>query len=381
MKRKHYRALIALLKVPELGKRRISKLLEKTREWDEGPEEIFRLKISDLLKIDGIGESIARNITDFNEWDAVDRIMDQTEKSGANLISPEDENYPPLLKHIYDPPILLWVKGNKEVLKKDGLAVIGTRRPGRYGSEQAVSWSRKIAEAGFSVNSGLAYGVDTLAHREAINCGGKTIAVLGSGIDVIYPFKNRSLVRDMIEKGSVVITEYPPGTQPDAMNFPDRNRIVSGISHGVLVIESGVKGGSMITARSALDQNREVFVIPHQLGRKFGEGCNFLIQTGQGKLVQSIHDILEEIHPDHLSIPLKNLMTFSSVNQGGVKWKSLDLKVEESTLCKIIEEGEVHIDHLCKKTKRPVFELHSILLNLELKGAIVQKAGKYYKLC
>ncbi len=381
MKRKHYRALIALLKVPELGKRRISKLLEKTREWDESPEEIFRLNIPDLLKIDGIGEGVARNIAGFNDWDSVERILDQTAKSGANLISLDDDNYPPLLKHIYDPPILLWVKGNTEVLKSDGLAVIGTRRPGRYGSEQAITWSKMIAEAGFTVNSGLAYGVDTLAHREAINCGGKSIAVLGSGIDVIYPFKNRSLVRDMIEKNSAVITEYPPGTQPDAMNFPDRNRIVSGISHGVLVIESGVKGGSMITARSALDQNREVFVIPHQLGRKFGEGCNFLIQTGQGKLVQSINDILEEIHPDHLSISMNKLMSFSSETTGGIKWKSLNLDEEESTLCKIIEEGEMHIDHLCEKTNKPVFELHSTLLNLELKGAVVQKAGKYYKLC
>ncbi len=381
MKRKHYRALIALLRVPELGKRRISKLLEKTREWDENPEEIFRLKIPDLLNIDGIGEGVAGNIAGFDEWDTVDRILDQTAKCGANLISLDDDNYPPLLKHIYDPPILLWVKGNIEVLKSDGLAVIGTRRPGRYGSEQAITWSRMIAEAGFTVNSGLAYGVDTLAHREAIRCGGKSIAVLGSGIDVIYPYKNRSLVRDMIEKSSTVITEYPPGTQPDAMNFPDRNRIVSGISHGVLVIESGVKGGSMITARSALDQNREVFVIPHQLGRKFGEGCNFLIRTGQGKLVQSINDILEEIHPDHLSISMNKLMSFSSETTEGVKWKSLNLDEEESSLCKMIEVGEIHIDQICEKVNKPVSELHSTLLNLELKGAVVQKAGKYYKLC
>lgn len=381
MKRKHYRALIALLRVPELGNRRIQKLLERIREWDEGPDEIFRLNISELMAIEGIGEGVAKNIADFNDWDAVDRIMDQTAKRGAKLISIEDEHYPTLLKEIYDPPILLWFKGNEEVLDSDGIAVIGTRRPGKYGTEQAKQWSRAITEAGFTINSGLAYGVDSLAHREALLSSGKTIAVLGSGIDVIYPSKNKSLVSEMIEKGSVVITEYPPGTKPDAMNFPGRNRIVSGMSHGVLVIESGVKGGSMITARSALDQNREVFVIPHQLGSKFGEGCNYLIRTGQGKLVQTIDDILDEINPAQLNI-LPNLeLNLRSEQKMGVRWKSLNLDEQETTLCRIMEKGEMHIDQICDEIKKPVFELHATLLNLELKGAIAQKAGKYYKLC
>ena len=381
MKRKHYRALIALLRVPELGNRRIQKLLEKTREWDEGPDEIFRLNISELTAIEGIGEGVAKNIADFSDWDAVDRIMDQTAKKGSKLISIEDKHYPPLLREIYDPPILLWFKGDEEVLSSDGIAVIGTRRVGKYGSGQAKEWSRAIVHEGFTVNSGLAYGVDSLAHREALQSGGKTIAVLGSGVDVIYPSKNKPLVSEMIEKGSVIISEYPPGTQPDAMNFPGRNRIVSGMSHGVLVIESGVKGGSMITARSALDQNREVFVIPHPLGSKFGEGCNYLIRTGQGKLVQSISDILEEINPTQLNV-LPNLeLNIKPIRKMGARWKSLSLDEEESKLCRIMENGEIHIDQISDELEKPVFELHSILLNLELKGAISQKAGKYYKLC
>lgn len=381
MKRKHYRALIALLRVPELGNRRIQKLLNKTREWEEGPDEIFRLSLSDLKSIEGIGEGVAQNIADFSDWDAVDRIMDQTVKKEAGLISIEDEHYPPLLREIYDPPLLLWYKGDVEVLGSDGIAVIGTRRVGKYGSEQTRAWSRAIIEAGFTVNSGLAYGVDSLAHREALACGGRTIAVLGSGIDNIYPSRNKNLVLEMIEKGNIVITEYPPGTQPDAMNFPARNRIVSGMSHGVLVMESGVKGGSMITARSALDQNREVFVIPHPLGNKFGEGCNYLIRSGQGKLVQTISDILEEINPAQLNA-LPNLeLNLKQVQKIGMKWKSLDLDTQESYLCKLMEKGEMHIDQICEETEKPVFELHSTLLNLELKGAIAQKAGKYYKLC
>lgn len=381
MKRKYYRALIALLRVHELGNRRIQKLLEKTREWDVGPDEIFGFGIHELTQIEGIGDGVARNIADFSDWDTVDRIMDQTAKIGARLISIEDEIYPPLLKEIYDPPVLFWMKGDEQLLGKDGIAVIGTRRVGKYGSEQAAAWSRSIVQAGFTVNSGLAYGVDTLAHREALRSGGSTIAVLGSGIDVIYPSKNRSLVSEMIEKGSVLISEYPPGTQPAPINFPGRNRIVSGLSHGVLVVESGIKGGSMITARSALDQNREVFVLPHPLGTKFGEGCNYLIRTGQGKLVQTIHDILDEINPGLLGTLPKREVNETTEQKKGFRWRSLTIDDEETSLCLALEKGEMHIDQISDVTGKQVFELHSALLNLELKGAISQKAGKYYKLC
>lgn len=341
----------------------------------ENASDIFQLKMPDILRIEGIGRNVAQYILNFKNWRKVDEIFDKTEKTGADFVSIDDAEYPKLLRHIYDPPILLWIKGNKEALNLDGIAVIGTRRPGKYGVNQAGVWVKKLVENGLCINSGLAYGIDSVAHREALQAGGKTVAVLGSGIDVLYPAKNSSLVHRMIENGSAVITEFPPGTEPDAGNFPERNRIVSGMSHGVLVIESGIKGGSMITARSALDQNREVFVIPHMLNYPGGEGCNYLIKTGQGKLIQTISDILDEI-----SVQTGNQPETSS-EPAPKKWESMDLNEESKLICKLLQEGEVHIDHISEKTGKPVYTLLSVLLDLEMKGAIKQKAGKYFELC
>lgn len=364
---------MALKRVPELGLRRIKILLDSIKEEDAS--EIFSMSTAELLKIEGIGKTSAKNLVQFDDWDVVDRDLDLTEKMGASLVSISDNHFPPLLKQIYDPPVLLWFKGDQAVLETDGLAVIGTRNPGKYGIKQAMEWSRAIAEAGLTVNSGLAYGIDSIAHDTTIRSGGKTIAVLGSGIDVIYPAKNRKLVSEMIENGSVIMTEYLPGTAPDGMNFPERNRIVSGMSHGVLVVESGIKGGSMITARSALDQNREVFVIPHPLDQQNGVGGNYLIKTGQGKLVQKMTDILDEI-----SVNVSN-NSLINVNQPKKKWTFMNLGSELTTICQLLEEKELHIDQISDKTGLPTYRVLPQLLNLELQGAVKQKAGAYFELC
>ncbi len=368
----HHRALIALLQIPDFGVRRIKVLLDRTGV--DNASELFNLKIPDLLRFDGFGKQVATSFVQFDDWKKVDSILEQTEKTGAELISIDDEYYPPLLKHIFDPPVLLWVKGNKETLRSDGVAVVGTRRASKYGLKQAKEWSEKLTGAGLCVNSGLAYGVDAAAHRSALDSGGKTIAVLGSGIDVIYPAKNSKLASDIIEKGGVVMTEFTPGAAPDAVNFPERNRIVSGMSHGTLVVESAVKGGSMITARSALDQNREVFVIPHPLDSLGGQGCNYLIRTGQGKLVQSIQDILDEISV-HTESDSKN------VQDTEMKWESLELDDSSKEICKLLIDNELHIDELSEITEKPTYTLLPTLLELEMQGAIKQKAGKYFELC
>lgn len=369
----HYRGLIGLLKVHELGPRRIHSLLKRTQV--RSADEIFTMPARQLLGIEGIGETVARNISNFKAWKEVDEVLEKTARMGAALVAFDDYHYPEMLRQIYDVPVLLWVMGDKEVLKRDGIAVIGTRIPGEYGRAQATHWSESISQSGLCVNSGLAYGVDTIAHQSALRSGGKTVAVLGSGIDVIYPARNKPLVRAIIEGGGAVITEYLPGTQPDAVNFPGRNRIVSGMSHGVLVIESKLKGGSMITARYALDQNREVFVIPHPLGDPSGEGCNYLIKTAQGKLVQSLQDIFDE-----LSLSLPQDQNEKSVGSKRLIWRDLELTSVESKLCELLEEGELHIDKLSEKSAIQVHELHGLLLELELRGAIRQKAGKIFQL-
>lgn len=372
-RKNHYRGLIALLKVHELGPRRIRKLLEKTGV--RSADELFSLPPKQLTGTEGIGEAFAGNIKRFEAWKEVDAVLEKTEAAGAELVAFDDFHYPDMLRHIYDAPALLWVLGDKEALKKDGIAVIGTRSPGEYGRKQAEEWSKTIASAGLSINSGLAYGIDTIAHQTTLKQGGITVAVLGSGIDVIYPARNKNLAKLIAENGGAVVSEYFPGTKPDAVNFPGRNRIVSGMSHGVVVIESKIKGGSMITARYALDQNREVFVVPHPLGNSAGEGCNYLIKRAHGKLIQSLEDILEEI-----SVKTNKVDARSADSAKEKKWRSLQLTAIESRLCEFLEEGELHIDTLSEKSGLQVYELHASLLELELRGLLKQKAGKTFQL-
>lgn len=373
-RRSHYRALIALKLIPELGPRRIKKLLEAVESGNAS--EIFKLDPRKLHQIDLIGDHIVKSIRSFNDWEKADRILEQTSKIGADLVALDDSEYPMLLRHIYDPPPLLWIKGHKQVLNQPGIAVIGTRNPGSYGLKQAEKWSQMICGAGLSVNSGLAYGIDSAAHAAALKTGGKTIAVLGSGLDVIYPAKNIPLVKSIIEKNGAVISEYMPGTMPEATHFPERNRIVSGMSHGVLVVESGIKGGSMITARCALDQNREVFVVPHQADYAKGEGGNYLIKTGQGKLVQGMQDIADEI-----SVEIDAEAGDRNQNLATRNWREMELNPEAQKICKILENGELHIDTISELTGNKTHELMVSLLELELTGAIRQRAGKYFGLC
>lgn len=356
--------------IPEMGPGRARKLMQLSGV--KSADQLFKMGIRDYQKADGIGKQVAVNVSKFDEWNNVDRIIDQTEKAGAGLLAYDDEHYPELLKHIYDPPLILWYKGDLSALKNPGVAVVGTRNPGSYGLKQAEEWTKQLVQNGLSVNSGLAYGIDAKAHQTTVEQGGKTVAVLGSGIDNIYPNRNKPLAKRIMESGGLILSEFPPGTKPDAKNFPGRNRIVSGMSQGVLVVESGVKGGSMITARYALDQNREVFVVPHQLGYIKGEGCNFLIQNGQGKLVRKIDDILEEI-----SVAMSTSKTVPSTPDSA--WKSMELTETEKELCELLEGSSKHIDQLSEMTGRPTFKLLPEMLSLELKGAILQKAGKYFE--
>lgn len=363
------------MQVPNFGVRTARVVLKKTGV--EHAEDLFSLTVNDLLKVHGIGKERAVSLTQFDDWDKVDRILEKTDKSGAQLVSLSDPAYPMMLRQTFDPPIILWIKGDPAALSRPGIAVVGTRNPGRYGLNQAEKWSRDISKAGLSINSGLAYGVDSKAHKTALEMGGTTVAVLGSGIDRIYPSRNAKLAAEIVEKKGAVVTEYPPGAKPDAVNFPERNRIVSGLSYGTLVVESGVKGGSMITARLALDQNREVFVIPHPLGYLKGEGCNYLIRTGQGKLVQTMDDLLDELSVQTVS----GNGTVAEPVETSKKWESADeLSEREIELCKSLTETSLHIDHLAEKMETEPYKLSPILLELEMKGLIKQKAGKYFEL-
>ncbi len=366
------RTFLALSLITGLGSKRI-KLLAKA--FDD-PSRIFELSKTELRSVETIGEASALSILSFKKWDEVDQIIKATEKVKAQIITIADPEYPPLLKQIYDPPALFWMKGNPEALSKAGIGVIGTRNATPYGKKAAERLSKELGEQGLCIFSGLAHGIDAIAHKAAVDVGAPTVAVLGSGIDNLYPRENADLANRIVREGGAVITEFPLGTIPDAGNFPVRNRIVSGMSLGVLVVESGMQGGSMITADLALDQNREVFALPHSLENLSGSGCNYLIKTGAAKLVQTVDDILEELpinQGEKTSSPKKELPSPKL-------WKEEDLDELSRKVCELLEKGEAQIDAIGDELEVNTSKLLVSLLQLEMKELVTQKAGKIFSL-
>lgn len=368
--KKTLRALVALHLIPNLGAQRIRLLLQVR----DDPADIFTMKRHELETIHTIGPKTAEQILAFDDWQEADRVLVKTEAIGAELMTFWDEDYPLLLREIYDPPLLLWIKGNRSCLNSDGVAIVGTRKAGSYGKDAARHFATALSRQGLSIISGLAYGIDGAAHRATVEANGCTIAVLGSGIDRIYPARHKKLAADIIDTGGAVISEFPLGAAPDTGNFPVRNRIVSGMSLGTLVVASGIDGGSMITAKLALDQNREVFVVPHPIGTPNSVGCNSLIQRGLGKLVQSVEDILPEIEM-HLRVE-----ETESPGPEPSRWKKQDLDEVSTAICQALEEGPLHIDTLSERLEMETHQLLSALLELEMQQCVRQKAGKQFEL-
>ncbi len=371
-KSQNLRTLLALSLIPGLGTKRVKQLVLKV----EDPASIFKLSKTELRGFDGVGEATALSILSFDDWKQVDEIIEATEKNKSSIITIADPEYPDLLKQIYDPPILLWIKGNPEALSKPGVGVIGTRNASGYGKKMAHKLSSELGEQGLCIFSGLAYGIDAIAHEAALSVNAPTVAVLGSGIDNLYPKEHADLANRIIKQGGAVITEYPLGTNPDAGNFPVRNRIVSGLSYGVLVVESGIQGGSMITADLALDQNREVFAVPHTMENLSGTGCNYLIKTGAAKLVQTVDDILVEL-PVETDGEHEALVMDHPKKKG---WREEELDELSTNICEVLDKGEIQIDALSDTLKINTSQLLVALLQLEMKGLVLQKAGKIFEL-
>ncbi len=369
------REFVALHLLDNLGAQRIRLLLQAV----EHPQLIFRLERHELESIRGIGPKTAEEVLGFNEWDKVDRILEKTERTGAQIMTYWDDDYPHLLREIYDPPLMLWIKGNRSVLDTDAISIVGTRRVGNYGKKMAQKFAKELVDHDLTIISGLAYGTDGAAHQATVDAGGKTVAVLGSGIDWIYPSDHKGLAKQIIETGGAVISEFPLGTAPEMGNFPVRNRIVSGMSLGTLVVASGLEGGSMITAKSALDQNREVFVIPHPVGHPNAIGCNSLIKRGMGKLVQNVEDVLTEIHV-HIKEKETESDSADTPRSSQNKWESMELDNLSTSICEVLDEQSLHIDHLAERLEIETHKLMPKLLELEMQGAIRQTAGKNFEL-
>lgn len=280
---------IWLSRVEKLGSIKAQKLLEKYKT----PQNIWKAKKEDLLKTEGIGEETVKQILKEEYRLNLDKYEKYMQENNIELIHIYDKDYPERLNKVYDKPIVLYIKGDKTILNKFSLAVIGCREHTKYGEIVAKNISTQIAKSNIITVSGLAKGIDSIAHKETLKAQGKTIAVIGSGLDNIYPSENINLANEIIKNGGAIISEYVIGTKPQKMNFPARNRIISGLSNGVVVIEAKKKSGTMITVDFALEQGKEVFAVPGNILSQNSEGTNELIKQG-AKMVTGIEDILEE---------------------------------------------------------------------------------------
>ncbi len=287
--------------------------------------------------------------------------------SGTRLCSLEDKDYPSMLAQIHDPPYLLYYRGNIEILQGMCIGVVGSRMASNYGTAQSRRFARELASQGMVVVSGMARGIDTEAHRGALEVGGKTAAILGSGLDIIYPPENAQLFGEIANKG-IVISEFPPHTHPEPGNFPVRNRLISGLCRGVLVVEAQQRSGALITVDFALEQGRDVFALPGQVDRKNSEGTNNLIKQGAA-LVTEPNDILGEYYPKSGQAKVADLFQADLFALDQVERQIIDCMLDEP----------VHIDDIMYNTALSIGELSTRLLQMEFKGIIKALPGNYYK--
>jgi DNA processing protein len=342
------------------------------------PENAFNAPTDVLKAIPGITRKTALNIKGFNDWQKVDKELELADKTNVSIITASNSLYPKSLLNIYDFPPLLYVKGT---LSKDDInvAVVGSRMATTYGKFSTQRLCQELALRGITIVSGLARGIDSAAHTGALTGKGRTIAVLGCGIDVVYPLENKSLL-EKISKNGAVITEFPFSTSPNGPNFPARNRIISGMSLGVVVIEAGDKSGSLITARLALEQGREVFAVPGSIDSPGSRGTHKLIREG-AKLIESVHDILEEITPQIEGSGLKAKIKGTRERPGSIKPQNMkNLDDTQRTVLKSISGKPTNVDTIIAKTGFKAGDILNVLLTLEIKGYIEQMPGKMFKL-
>lgn len=341
---------------PVLAKR----LIEQFRT----PQAIFNANDKQLMKVEGIGEYHAKVILE-NRNLSFDKEIEKLEKQNVYILPINHPDYPFYLKNIYAPPTILYVKG--EMVSKDkAIAIVGSRNASSYGMRAAYDFARELARKGITVVSGMARGIDTAAHKGALDGGGRTIAVLGCGLDYIYPPENKELMGKIINNGAV-ISEYPLGTIPDSKNFPNRNRIISGLSLGTVIVEANIKSGSLITADFAAEQGREVFAVPGQIYSKTSQGTNDLIKQG-AKAITKVEDILEEFKID---------ISKDKANQDK-EIENNNLNNEEKVIWESISNEPMHLENIMKLSGFSIGKLNTVITLLELKGLIRQLPGKQF---
>ena len=364
---------LALTKVRGVG----SIIGKRLVDFFGSAKEVFS---ADRIKIEQVaGRFVANNIKNFSKWSEVEEDLKIAVRLGQNVVCYEEEDrYPELLRHIPDPPLCLFYIGE---LKKDTLcvAVVGTRYPSSYGIEITRTFSSFLASTGICIVSGMAIGIDTVAHRGAVEVGGKTWAVLGSSIERIYPRSNVKLGKEIVEKGGAILSEFPPGVSPSPENFPRRNRIIAGVSKAILITEAPEKSGALITAYLATEYGRDVFAVPGNISSDKSKGTNKLIKEG-AYLTDSPDDIISQLIPDLSSQVEKSEFGFISPYATAYEIKRPYLTEEEERILAVLDsETPLHIDDIIKKTNLDPSQVISTLVSLEIKALVVEEGMGYYK--
>jgi DNA processing protein len=373
-------AWMALMLTPGMGPTRIWKAMGRLG----AAERLFEASLTELEGL-GMPAAAAQFVFEGKARVAAEDEIKRTAEAGASVLTPEDPTYPERLREIYDPPAVLWIRGDVTQLARPGIAVVGTRQPSPYGAGMAELLSRDLANRRLVILSGMARGVDTAAHKGAIEAGGKTVAVWGTGIDVIYPKENKKLAEGIVATGGAIVSEYPLGTFPAPQNFPIRNRILSGMSVGVLVIEAAEYSGTRITARCAMEQNRDVYAVPGNVTNKNAWGPNTLIKQG-AKLTATWEDVWEDL-PSEIRLALEDERS-AAMGQGESKaggtaslFNDTPLpKHERIVFDRLRHDESMQLDELIEQLE-PVLgsaEIFTALFELELAGRVRQLPGKNY---
>lgn len=361
---------LALALTPGLGARQAGKLL---RQFGK-PEAVFAASLTSLEAC-RIPAAVAQAIHSQKPLKDAEKEMAAVRQAGATLLTWDEPHYPRLLREIYDPPPLLYVKGNVELLARHAISIVGTRRPTPYGNQMAERLARDLADRGLVVVSGLARGIDSSAHKGALSSpAGATIGILGTGIDTVYPKENKKLFAQMAERGAI-ITEFPIGTFPAPQNFPIRNRIIAGMSLGVVVVEGAQYSGSLITARLAMEASREVYGVPGNATQPSSFGPNHLIKQG-AKLVTGWEDVVEEL-PTEVRTELVPVESPAAAERASLFEQSLN--ETERTLYALLGPDEAkHVDELVETSGLNSSEVLATLFELEMKGFVRQMPGKQF---
>ncbi|CAH2213104.1 DNA-processing protein DprA [Tepidibacter aestuarii] len=344
------------------------KTIQKIDDYFADIQDFNIISDEEIYKIPNISLKIKKNIVNYRSSTYLDQIKENLKKHEINYITINNSNYPKRLKHIYDPPHILYFKGNKELLNEFCIAMIGSRKPTNYGVFCANKISKELSSLGINIISGMAVGIDYYSHLGCLNGNSKTIAVLGSSIDKPYPKQNIHLMNNIIESGGIILSEYPPGTEARPGYFPMRNRIISGISDGVLIVEASERSGSLITMNYALDHGKNVFAIPGNINSHMSKGSNKIIKEG-AKLVSSVDDILEEYDiPYNLNLKKENE-------------QQIDLSNDEGQIVTILKNnGSLHVDFICEHTRLNIKDILGILNILEIKGIVTELGNKIYSI-